>query len=137
MSGIDNIAKQFKNFAELQQFCSVQFQQILDLQAKIKDVEDKNKHLEKLLDTNSVLIQSSGDIQKLVSESVDAETICLSQLKLLNRLSEDGQLTLEETKKTEIFYKILTSIQSKSKSKTNPTDELNDAELLTLITSDK
>jgi hypothetical protein len=137
MSVIDNIAKQFKTFAELQQFCEIQFKQLIDLQQKLKDLEDKNKQLQKIIDTGSFIVGSPTDVKKLLSESLDAETICLSQLKILNRISEDRELTLEETKKTEIFYKILTSIQSKGKKKEDPTGELNEEELLTLITTDK
>ena len=66
------------------------------------------------------------------SQMLKEEMIAHEQLERLKFTSESRELTLEETKKVEIFFKVLSAIRSKVKPKEENLSEVPDAELLKL-----
>lgn len=96
--------------------------QLADLQAEIDSLKAENKTLKERLYS-----PVSQDSQMLKEEMIAHE-----QLERLKFTSESRELTLEETKKVEIFFKVLSAIRSKVKPKEENLSEVPDAELLKL-----
>lgn len=108
----DEMLDSYKNYEDLFVFAKAQNRTISDLTRQLSDSKDKVKHLESLLPNSSVTIEPSIII---TGNSTDEEIICRAQLSKLKIISSERELTLEETKRTEIFSKILQNLNSKKK----------------------
>lgn len=132
---IDKMAQQFKSISELQMYCDAQYQTIINLTKRINDLEAQKIHLEKLLSESTPIVKENASEIQLLAEGTDQETICRIQLKKLRDKSMNGEeLTLEETKRVEIYTKLILSIEANQKK--DPEDhskKLDDGQLLTLI----
>lgn len=138
---IDKLVEQFRNFDELKVFCNSQFQQIAQLSKKNKDLEDSNIALKKQIKSNNSK-EMAIDFNKASSIILspqgrgpeDACIIAQVQLKLLKDLSFERELSLEESKRVELFNRILTD-PTKEKDKPLKADitVLNQADLLKLV----
>jgi regulator of replication initiation timing len=62
----------------------------------------------------------------------DQEQICLEQLRLLKKESDTRSLTLEETRKAEVLYKILVNIKD-SRNDSSDNSDIKTEELLKLV----
>lgn len=122
---IDNISNKFKETAELQEFCTSQQSLIIELSKKIKSLEDERNHLKTMLDS-SIPIYTSITIS-------DEENISREQLSKLKTISSERELTLEETKKVDIFTKILISLSALNKDIDTSAKNMDSAELLQLM----
>jgi len=120
---------EFKNLAELQDYCNAQFKTIIELTKKLNGLKEQNDSL--ALTTNNI----SGLIQFPSLGLAPEEEICLKQLHDLNISSKTRELTLEEAKKCEIFTKIVTSIRLKTKDVDGQSKHLSNDELLALVGS--
>lgn len=129
----DNIlqmAKSFKDMTELQAYCDSQYKTIIELSKKINKLEQQNKDLEKLVESKGLISEVSSTLSV---DASDEEVICTAQLKLLRDISNKGAFTLEESRKFEIFTKILQTIQANKKKTGEGLGKLNDDELLSMI----
>lgn len=91
------------------------------LQNKIDELEAENRSLK----SNKSLV----DVL-----SIDSELICRSQINKLRLYSDQRELTLEETRKLEVFHKILTSLLNQNKQESNkPEKKIDSAQLLSLV----
>lgn len=116
-----------KEYQKAQQSVIItQTRQINDLRKKI---EDMSGQLEKLTIENTRLKALGTD--PTADTGNDAESICLVQLALLNNYSMQRELTLEETKKAEIFTKTLILLRGKQdKPESNSIGTLSNEELM-------
>lgn len=136
---IDQLTEQFKTMEELKFFCESQFKQILQLSKKIKDLEDKNSDLVAKSKENKAL--SIVNIDNTSSSNLglkdDAEVIAQIQIKMLKEQAYGRELTLEETKKLEIFNKILKQPVEKDKPIKIDAKVLKEEDLLKAALEDK
>lgn len=134
---IDNLVKDFKTYEELKAFCDSQFKQILILTKKVKDLEEKNKELSKSSqkDISLSTIQPPQTGLATVGFIVDdAKIIAQVQLNFMKQNAFDRELTLEETKRLEIYNKILNVKEEPQKTVKATAKTLSDEELLASIT---
>ncbi len=130
----DNIlkmAKSFKDIAELQAYCDSQYKTIVDLSKKINRLEEEKRHLEADLSKSGTKPSSVGLI--IEPSLSNEELICLTQLQLLREISDRAALTLEESRKFDIFTKALKEIRTSSKDSGEKFKNLDDEALLALI----
>lgn len=134
---IEKMLSEYKTTVELQSFAEAQFKTIQELTKKVKRLEDENIELKKGFDGGGSLIKKEdADFSKFLT-STDQETISKIQLNRLKEVSFERELTLEESKRVEIFTKILMMMEEKNKTLRVQSKRLDDAELLKLLeTSD-
>lgn len=139
MSDIIKMSDQFKDFASLKAFADSQYKLIVSLSTKVNQLEQERDHLKKLLEQSVPIIKTEEQkaAEALIVNLTDEETICRTQLKILRDIALERELTLEECKKTEVYNKILTIINSKGKGIGSGNEKLPDAELLSLIDGGK
>lgn len=130
MSSISKLIDEFKDIAEWKQFCEAQQRTINELSKKVMKLEDEKKSLESTIKhfnpSNQLILPSSP-------ETLSEEIICIKQLTLLKEISDVRELTMEETKKTQIFSDILNKIKSNKKDASQSLQKLTDEELLSLM----
>lgn len=126
---IDSLIKQMKTDEELRTYCNSQYQIIVKLQKKTAELEEKNRHLEELLKNSGNLPVSSREI--LLNPDND-EQIAREQLQLLKIQSSQRELTLEETKRFEVYAKFLNNKFNNSKTIVVESKKLQTDELLAL-----
>lgn len=128
---ISDMADKFKeqNDEELQSIIDAQTKTLITLNKKLKVVQDENEHLQKLLKQTNPIIVSMDEA------GLDEELIARSELRKLRQRSQDMELTMEETKKVEIYSKIMNAIANKPKILTVNTKNLKTDELLSALDS--
>jgi hypothetical protein len=94
---------QFKTLKDLQDYASKQFNTILVLDQKIKDLETKNKHLETLLSSKATIL----------NVGTEQEEICKIEINRLYQKTLRGPLDYQEVKILEMLAKILIGINGK------------------------
>lgn len=94
---------QFKTLKDLQDYSSKQYNTILVLDQKIKDLEAKNKHLEGLLASKATVLNSENEQQE----------ICKLEINRLYQKSLRGSLEYQEVKILEMLTKILLALNGK------------------------
>ena len=135
-SAFEKMLDQFREISELQAFARAQQKTIMDLTKKNKNLDEEVKHLKKLLEQTVPVIKPTEE--KIDFGSNDEEAIAREQLFLLKKISNERELTLEETKRVEIFSKILNSLKEKQpKVLEIKAKQLSDAELLAQISQAK
>lgn len=126
MSKVSEIFGSFKSEKEKEDFMNAQFATITNLTKQVEDLKAKNKHLQELLSKSPL-----PTIEKTEENSVPEEIrICREQLKLLQNVSQDRELTMEEARKVEIYSKIITQAKDPSKKAKSPLDGLSTEQLL-------
>src|ERR1700676_3522434 len=108
----DKMIAQFTTLEDLQAFAKAQQKTLIDLTKKLKTSEDKIKHLEKLVEGAVPLINPPAKIDFTAN---DEESIAREQLYLLKKISSERELNTEETKRVEVYAKILMSLKNKPK----------------------
>lgn len=130
---IDEMASQFKSIKELQEYCNSQYQVIIALNTKINELQEKLKSMEGVLEKAAPLLAEQDGKLEVYKHLSDEMAICLIQIKLLKDKSFDKELSFEDTKKLEIFTKVLTILQSGAKLPENAAKNLTDSELVLLL----
>ena len=130
----DKMIDTFKNFEDLSAFARAQQKTLIELTKKNKAYEEEIKHLKKLLEGAVPII---SDRPQVDFSANDEESIAREQLFLLKQISKDKELTMEEARKVEIYSKILSLTKSKSRDINGNSKQLNEGELLTLLSSSK
>lgn len=136
---IDQLTEQFKTMEELKIFCQSQFKQILQLSKKIKELEDKNNDLVQKSKENKTLslVNVDNTLPTNLGLKDDAEVISQIQIKMLKEQAFGRELTLEETKKLEIFNKILKQPVEKDKPIKVDAKVLKEEDLLKAVSEEK
>jgi hypothetical protein len=127
----DKMVAQFKTLDDLRAFANAQQKTLIELTKKNKNYEDELKHLKKLLESAVPVIASEQP--KVNFSSNDEESIAREQLFLLKNISAERELTFEETRKVEIFSKILNTLKAKPKDVEVKSQQLTEKELLQLM----
>lgn len=109
---IPRTIQQYKDLKSLQEFAVAQNTTILQLSKKVQNLESKLKHSEDLLKSTVPNISSQLPGIKVNAEN-DAEYICIVEIAKLKALTNERELTLEENRKFDTYYKILNNIKSK------------------------
>lgn len=137
MEDVSKTIQQYKDFDQLQQFAQAQHTTIVQLSKKIQKIEDERDHLKKLLES-SVPILKTDNTPALGNKFLtsDEEAICVMQLNKLRDISSERELTLEESRRVEIFSKILTSVRNAPKVIEVKTKQMSNEELLASIEND-
>lgn len=104
-----------ENFNSLQDHSDAQFKTIVQLQQKLFESESKNKHLLQMIQQN--LPSLEFDNLNIVNGVSNERLICETQITFLKERAVLGQLTLEETKKFDIFIKALDLLNKNVKDK--------------------
>lgn len=138
-TSLDEMLKSFTDSVERDQFITQQHKTILELTKKIEKLQAKNKHLEDLLQekTPALVGEYSPMIKNGAIIEDHEENICRMELKKLHDTSLERQLTLEETRKVEIYTKLLVMINQKPKHEVIETKKKSNEELLRLVESDE
>lgn len=121
-----------KEYQKAQQSVIItQTRQINELRKKL---EELSKQCETLTIENTKLKALGNGTE--VEHGNDAEAICLVQLALINNYSMQRELTLEETKKAEIFTKTLLLLRGKQdKKEVDTVGTLSNEELMAAMAS--
>lgn len=134
---IDKMAAQFKTVAELQQYCSSQFQVINELNRKIVQLEEKNKHLEQLLQNSTPIMDDGSGKLEVYAQLSDEMAVCLMQIKILKDKGMKDELNYEEAKKLDIYTKLLQTLKANVKPEKNPAEDMSTEEILKLLEEDE
>lgn len=129
--------EQYKEFSQLQEYAIAQQATIIQLSKKIQRLEEECDHLKKLLESSVPLIVKEGNdsnVEKFLSTA--EETICIMQLDKLREISLERELTLEETRRVEIFAKILSTFRNVPKTIEIKNKNMKTEELLALVEND-
>lgn len=126
---------EFTNIEDLRAFADAQHKTIVQISKRITSLEEENSHLKKLLEGSVQLIKSEEDekYNSLISKC-DEETIAKIQLNKLKEKAFSHELTLEESRKVDIYSKILLSLKEKGAIPAE-SRSLDPAELLKLVSS--
>lgn len=110
----NRILNNFTNVDDLKEYASSQYRTIItqskkitELERKVESLESKLQESEKKAAVNSVLSLDQPE------GSSDVETTCMIQIAMLKGLAMNRELTLEETKKLEIFAKTILAVRGK------------------------
>lgn len=132
---IDKMAEQFTDLAELKTYSAAQYKTILELSKKINKLEEENAELKKqLLNSTPKDPSTESAVNSELLMGSNQEIIAKIQLNRFKEISMERELSLEESKKVEIFAKILFSMNNKDKQFEKETPKrLDDKELMALL----
>lgn len=130
----------FTDMADLKEYSNAQYKTIVAQSKKISELERKLEIVEVKLEKAEQVNTVSGALNKdqTGGSDDDGTTICLVQLALLRAASMEGELTLEECKKAEIYVKTLQAIRGKASDDKKPKDSgqaLTNEQLIALMSS--
>jgi hypothetical protein len=135
------IVDTFTDINDLRECSNSQYKVIVSQSKKISELEKKLESTEAKLikaeQTNTVSSVLNKD--QTGGSNDDGSTICLIQLALLRAAAMNGELTLEECKKVEIYVKTLQVIKGKTEGKEKPKDTgraLTNEELIALMSAE-
>lgn len=115
-------------------YLEAQFELITKLNKQIEQLKIEKKHLEELLKKSPLPVVGIDTNQ---SDEPEEIKICKDQLKLLHNVSQDRELTMEESRKVDIYAKILLQSKDTDKKKASPVDNMTTKELLKLVGTDE
>lgn len=127
---IDKISKQYNSFDELKRYAEAQEKTLVDLSRVITSLEQENTSLKTVLKELDIKTDKPNFIVS------DEEVICRTQLSLLKQMALERQLTLEESRKVDIYSKILLALNEKPKTIKVETKNLKDEELLAIVSDE-
>lgn len=134
----DNISKtilQYKELVQLQEYASAQEKTILQMSKKLQKLEDEKKHLESLLES-SVPLMKDGETKALEKlHGNQTESICHNEIRKLKDASMERELTYEECRKLDTYFKILTQISNFAKPIETEAKQMTDEQLLKIVGS--
>lgn len=108
-----------------------------------KEINSLKREIEKLASENERIALENAQLKALSGggkndfSTTPEETICLVQLEMIKNMALTRELTLEETKKSEIFLKMLQSIRGKAaqQSEEDKVEKLSNEDLLKFMES--
>ena len=90
---------------ELQAICNAQIDQIFELKSEIEKQKQEILHLKDLLYNATPVISPTSTI-------ADEEFIALNELKKLKYKSQQEDLTYEDAKRVELYFKVINTIKN-------------------------
>lgn len=114
---------------DLQALCDTQLSQIFELRQTIQSQTEEIKHLKDLLYNATPVISTDTSIS-------DEEFIAINELKKLKGKSEQQELTFEDAKRVELYFKVIKAIRApKEKQDDGQIKEFSTEDLLSEISS--
>lgn len=138
MADDNSFLKQYTTRDELEQFAIAQQKVLVQLNKKVQALEHEREGLlagTKKLGTLTLVSPQPESQHKDLSSSAE-EMIAREQIFLLKQISSARELTYEETKKLDIYTKILQTISFTNKKQEKEALKLPDEELLKLAETD-
>lgn len=135
----DKILSNFTDIEDLKQYASSQYTTIITQSKKITELERKVESLDSKLQAaeKQAAVSSVLSIDQPEGQS-DTEVVCVVQIAMLKGLAMNRELTLEETKKLEVFAKTLQMLKGKPVTEDKKKDggaKLTTEQLLALASS--
>jgi len=98
-----------EQYKELQSYSDTQFHSMVELKKKVEELERENKHLKEMLEGNipSLNLISNPDGLGISNEQL----VCETQIALLKERAVTRELTMEESKKFQIFSNVLQELR--------------------------
>jgi len=127
--------EKYKNYEELMNFCVAQNTSMIAQAKKIVELQEELAHVKSLL-VDSVPI-FEPDSSKLDKDSKDEEVIARIEIQKLRYEAMNRPLTFEESRKLEIYTKILSNIASRKKPPIIDVSNLSNDDLLEQLTDKK
>lgn len=125
---IKNISDLEEGFTELQHYSDTQFKTIVELKENIARLESENTSLKLILEQN---VQNlSLDVTDLGFGISNEQLICETQISMLKERAVIAPLTLEETRKLEIYVNILAKYKSTKDAADISVKRLSDVDLI-------
>ena len=116
-NSIDRLADQYTDTdSDAKAYQKAQASTIVAQTRQINEIRKKLEEISRqceILTIENTKLKALAPASGLEATIADEESICLVQLALINNMSMQRELTLEETKKTEIYSKVLQSIRGK------------------------
>lgn len=135
---LDQLSKKFSTVEELQTYCDSQFKiiqkltkQLNDSKKEIDELKEKYIKLKEAKPSPEAIKLSNGSLGQL--GVTDEEAICVMQLNFLKQIAVVRELTLEESKKVEIYVKTLNTIRNVPKKIELETKDMSNEQLIKLI----
>jgi len=128
---IDKMAIQFTEMSELKAYANAQYKTIIELNKKVNKLQEENNSLMNLM--QSGIKKEASGIVEVKSFMSPEEEICFTQLNRLNVISNSRELNLEESKRVEVFAKLLLSMKGDVKTINSEAKKLDTKELLKLV----
>jgi hypothetical protein len=129
---IDKMSKSFKEIAEIKAYSEAQGRTIIELNKKLNLLEQENLVLKRRVE--GIDLEAKREEQRALRPDVtDEQAICEMQLAILRDRSLEGELTLEESKKVDIFTKLLLTLRNPGKKAEEQVKGLDTSELLKLV----
>jgi hypothetical protein len=127
---VTSISSLEEGFNELQHYSDSQFKVIKELQGKISQLQAENSSLKTMIEQNLPSLSLDADFILGVSNE---QLICETQLLLLKNKAVIAELTLEESRKFQIFTDILQKIKTKDPNAVeNTVKKMTPAELIAI-----
>lgn len=107
-----NITDLEEGFNDLQQYSDAQFKTIVELQKKIAELESQNNSLKSMLASNLPSLElPTTDLSLGISNE---QLICETQMLMLKEAAVMRPLSMEETKKFQIFSEVLEKVKERA-----------------------
>jgi hypothetical protein len=133
---VDHMTEEYSdNESDLIALSKAQSKTIVSQSKEITQLKKMKEQLEeevKKLSTEVITVKATGGQQFSTSSS---ETICVVQLAMLEQLSMHRELTLEESKKVELFSKVLRDEKNKTAKTEEEPVRISDADLIKAMQS--
>lgn len=124
----DKMFDQFKDIVEMREYANAQYNTIVTQSKKITQLEEEIRHMKRLLAEATPLLPVSTDSSSLHVN--DEEFIARTEIKKLRDVSMSRELTLEECRRLEVFFKIITQLSNQPKKLVIDTKKMSAEKLL-------
>lgn len=127
-----NIEELQENFESLRLYSDKQMMLVSDLKRQLETARSENESLKKMLEGS--VQHMSLQVSNLGIGISNEQLICETQIALLKGRAMTQELTMEEARKLDIYYKILASIKEKNKDVEDVTASISEEDLIKLAT---
>lgn len=123
--------EQYKNFDELMAYCVAQGETLANQSRKMMEMKEEISHLKTLLAGAVPIIEIDPSTVDMTSR--DEHVVAQIEIQKLRKYSMQRELTMEETKKLEIFTKVLSMTPPEKKKEVFDTKGMDTEALLKAI----
>ena len=129
---IDKTILQYKELNQLQEYAMAQQTTIIQLSKKIQKIEDERDHLKTLLESSVPLLKTQPEGVNQISGD-DTEYICTVEISKLKNMTLERELTYEECKRLDTYFRILNQINSRPTQREKEVKDLKTEDQLKLV----
>ena len=129
---IDKTILQYKELNQLQEYAMAQQTTIIQLSKKIQKIEDERDHLKTLLESSVPLLKTQPEGVNQISGD-DTASICTVEISKFTNMTLERELTYEECKRLDTYFRILNQINSRPTQREKEVKDLKTEDLLKLV----